>query len=385
MVPDMTVLGMRSLGQVVAELRGEQVPEAPPVAPMSGSRLLTWRGEERLEEVDLADVLGMEDARYAVEVAAAGGHHLLLSGPKGCGKTTLAERIPTILPDLTPEESLELTALHSLAGALAGRRRADPTAAVLGAPPRRQQGQHPRRRHRPGPAGRGQPRPLRRAVPRRVPAVPHRRHRQRCASRSRAARSPSPAATSRSPSPPAAWSCSRPTRAPAATTTPTPGSNRCTCREKQRRDYRHRVRGPITDRIDITRHLEPLRPHDAHDRWSPARVLGRRSASGSRRRASARRARYARRGWRLNGQAPGPVLARSGRCRARRSAWSTTRMYAGQLSRRGATRVHRLAWTVADLRGAATPRPSTTPTPRCGCGQASRCSPRSLRERRTAS
>ena len=119
MVPGMTVFGMRSLGQVVAELSGEEVPEAPPVAPMSGGRLLSWRGEERLDEVDLADVLGLEEARYAVEVAAAGGHHLLLSGPKGCGKTTLAERIPGVLPDLTIEESIEVTALHSLAGALA--------------------------------------------------------------------------------------------------------------------------------------------------------------------------------------------------------------------------------------------------------------------------
>ena len=109
---------MRSLGQVVAELCGQTVPEAEPVAPMSGHRLLTWRGQERLDEVDLVDVLGMGEARFAVEVAAAGGHHILLSGPKGCGKTTLAERIPTILPDLSLAESLELTALHSLAGAL---------------------------------------------------------------------------------------------------------------------------------------------------------------------------------------------------------------------------------------------------------------------------
>ena len=118
MVPGMSVFGMRSLGQVVAELRGDEVPEAPPVAPMSGGRLLAWRGEQRLGEVDLVDVQGMTDARYAVEVAAAGGHHLMLSGPKGAGKTTLAERIPGLLPDLTDDESLELTAVHSLAGAL---------------------------------------------------------------------------------------------------------------------------------------------------------------------------------------------------------------------------------------------------------------------------
>ena len=85
---------------------------------MSGSPLLSWRGEERLEDLDMADVIGMEDARYALEVAAAGGHHLMLTGPKGSGKTTLAERIPGLLPDLADDESLELTAVHSLSGAL---------------------------------------------------------------------------------------------------------------------------------------------------------------------------------------------------------------------------------------------------------------------------
>ena len=109
MVPGMEVFGMRSLAQVVAELNGELVPEAPPVVPLSSSKLLAWRGDERLEELDLADLRGMPDTKYAVEVAAAGGHHLLLSGPKGSGKTSIAERIPTILPQLTSEESLELT------------------------------------------------------------------------------------------------------------------------------------------------------------------------------------------------------------------------------------------------------------------------------------
>jgi magnesium chelatase family protein len=118
MVPGMSVFGMRSLAQVVAELRGELVPEAAPVAEMSGSRLLAWRGADRITEHDLADLDGVADVKYALEVAAAGGHHLLLSGPKGAGKTSVAERLPGILPDLTPDEALELTAIHSLAGAL---------------------------------------------------------------------------------------------------------------------------------------------------------------------------------------------------------------------------------------------------------------------------
>ena len=87
MVPGMRVFGVRSLAQVMALLRGEdEVPEAPEVEPMSGSPLLSWRGEERLEDLDMADLVGMADARYAVEVAAAGGHHLMLTGPEGVGK-----------------------------------------------------------------------------------------------------------------------------------------------------------------------------------------------------------------------------------------------------------------------------------------------------------
>ena len=181
MVPGMSVLGLRSLAQVRAELRGEVVPEAAPVAPMSGSRLIEWRGSRRLSEHDLSDLTGVPDVKYALEVAAAGGHHLMLSGPKGSGKTSLAERLPGILPDLTVEESLELTAIHSLAGALEPGRRPDRPAAVLRTPPRRQQGQPPRRRHRSGATRRGEPVPLRRPVPRRVPAVPQRRDRRAAA------------------------------------------------------------------------------------------------------------------------------------------------------------------------------------------------------------
>ena len=65
---------------------------------------------------DLADVRGQPAARYALEVAAAGGHHLLLVGPPGAGKTMLARRLPGLLPDLTPAQALEATCIHSAAG-----------------------------------------------------------------------------------------------------------------------------------------------------------------------------------------------------------------------------------------------------------------------------
>ena len=118
LVPGMTVFGVRSLAQVSAVLRGVEVPEAPPVVGPSASPLATWRGEDRLTDLDLGDLDGLEDVRYAVEVAAAGGHPLMLVGPRGTGKTSIAERIPTILPDLTIEQSLEVSALHSVAGLL---------------------------------------------------------------------------------------------------------------------------------------------------------------------------------------------------------------------------------------------------------------------------
>ena len=118
LVRDVEVFGVRSLAQVLALVRGEALPEAPEVEPVSGDRVLSWRGQDRLEDVDLAEVIGMGDARFALEVAAAGGHHLMLLGPKGSGKTTLAERIPTIMPDLDRDQALELTAVHSLCGTL---------------------------------------------------------------------------------------------------------------------------------------------------------------------------------------------------------------------------------------------------------------------------
>ena len=70
---------------------------------------------------DLADVMGQAQARFAVEVAAAGAHHLMLTGPPGVGKTMLAQRLPGLLPDLSESEALEVTAIHSVAGTLSLR------------------------------------------------------------------------------------------------------------------------------------------------------------------------------------------------------------------------------------------------------------------------
>ena len=86
----------------------------------------------REEEVlDFADVAGQQAARFAAEVAATGGHHLLLIGPPGAGKTMIASRIPTILPPLTMEEALEVTAIHSISGGLRDRSAISRTAPII--------------------------------------------------------------------------------------------------------------------------------------------------------------------------------------------------------------------------------------------------------------
>jgi magnesium chelatase family protein len=132
LVPGVSVLGVRSLRQLIAVLADEPVPDEEPLDEGRPDPLLAglrvpgagaatgMHGTNAGHDAghDLADVVGQIAARTAVEVAAAGGHHLFLEGPPGAGKTMLAERLPGILPRLGREESLEVTAVHSVAGLL---------------------------------------------------------------------------------------------------------------------------------------------------------------------------------------------------------------------------------------------------------------------------
>ena len=105
---EIDVVAASSLTQLVNHLRGTQVIAAPerrlPPAPPSGP--------------DMAELKGQQTARRVLEIAAAGGHHLLMIGPPGAGKSMLASRLPSLLPDLTPAEALETTMIHSITGSV---------------------------------------------------------------------------------------------------------------------------------------------------------------------------------------------------------------------------------------------------------------------------
>jgi magnesium chelatase family protein len=109
-VPGTEILAAETLAEAVAVL------ENPGAARPAVSRAAGVGGERELP--DLADVRGQALARRAIEIAAAGGHHLLLCGPPGCGKTMLARRLPGLLPSLDLDAALEVTSIHSVAGLL---------------------------------------------------------------------------------------------------------------------------------------------------------------------------------------------------------------------------------------------------------------------------
>ena len=337
LVDGVEVLGARTLGELHAWLSGK--------AQLAGRVAASTIEPE--PDADLADVVGQIHARYAVEVAAAGAHHLTLTGPPGVGKTMLAQRLPGLLPELSHSESLEVTAIHSVAGLLSGDtplitrapfvapHHTSTVAALVG-------------------GGSGMARPG--AVSRAHRGVlfldeyaevgnsalealrtPLEDGEIRLARRDGVARYPARFQLVLAANP-----------CPCAS----PDPHDCVCTSAEKRRYMGKLSGPLLDRVDLRvfMHREKAGAFAAEAGESTATVRNRVKAA---RDAAAER--WRKHGVRTNAEVSGVLLRRRFRLDAGVMAPLRTALDRGVLSIRGVDRTLRVAWTLADLHGRTAP------------------------------
>ncbi|WP_028569201.1 YifB family Mg chelatase-like AAA ATPase [Salinispora tropica] len=337
MIPSIKVHAVGSLRQLATFLTdGIPLPEPPPATPVDPTPTL-----------DLADIAGQSLGRRALEIAAAGGHHLALLGPPGAGKTMLAERLPSVLPELPDDAAMEVTSLHSIAGLM-------PSGGRLIRRPPFQAPHHTATVSALVGGGSGLARPGAVSLAHRgvllLDEAPEFDRRALDALRQplehgrvRLARSRGTAeyparvqlVLAANPCP-----CAKPA-----------GDISCDCTPLARRRYLGRLSGPLLDRVDIQVTVRPVRAAELMQVSSG----GEASTVVAVRVAAARAAaleRWSSLGQRSNAELPGPVLRRPPWCLPGPDIRELrARLDRGSLSARGFDRVLRLAWTIADLDG----------------------------------